>query len=204
MQKNKKKFENVDFMLGPDGLGGYKIIEHNRQWPKGDGCCCFDVCEYFISDGDGAPADYDNRFVIIEEKDYKEAMFRFRKIGKELDYFGNEKSYPRERPFQSEDCFFDGSLFAKIEILLPQFKDSIVTGFGYYWYDLDVDTDRQNLSDILDEGDIEDILNNACLISEEDFRIALKMAKDAIHDITDYLGALYASKKNQSTPSPSE
>lgn len=194
MQKNKKKFENVDFMLGPDGLGGYKIIEHNHQWPKGDGCCCFEVCGYFISDGDGAPADYDDRFVVIEEKDYREAMFRFRKIGKDLQNFGSEKSFSREGPFQPDDCFFDGTMFCKIEILMPQFKDSVVASFGYYWYDLDVDTDWQNLLDILDEEDVEDIFNNARLISEDDFRKGLKMAKDAIRNITEYLGTLYAQR----------
>ena len=199
MQKNKKKkkFENVDFMLGPDGLGGYMIIEHNRLWPKGDGCCCFEICEYFISDGDGAPADYDDRFVIIEEKDYKQAMFRFRKIGNDLYDFGIKKSYPRERPFQPDDCFFDGTLFSKIEILMPQFKDSVVANFGYDWYNLNVDTDWQNLLDTLDEEDIEDIFNNARLISEEDFRKGLKMAKDAIRDITEYLATLYNHKRNQ-------
>ena len=147
----KKQFENVDFMLGPNGLGGYEIIEHNRQWPKGDGCCCFDVCEEFISDGDGAPADYDDSYVTIEEKDYREVMFRFRKIGKELQSFGYEKSFQRDRPFQPDDCFYDGTIFAKIEILKPQFKDSAVVSFGYDWYNLNVDTDREDLLDILDE-----------------------------------------------------
>lgn len=193
----KNKSENTDYMLGPNLVGGYSIIAHQREWVKGDGYCCFHIYENAVSDGDGTPSSYDEDFILIDEKDFKEAMFRFRKIGKDLNTFGKEKSHDRNSPFQPGDCFFDGGWFTRIEILMPNLKDSVVTSFGSDSYLLDVDTDREILQHIYYEEGIEELIKSARLISEEDFHKALKMAKDAIRDITEYLEALYKQKKKQ-------
>lgn len=132
-------------------MGGFMIIEHDLQWKKGEGCCCFDIYEDGISDGDGHPANYDDSFVVIEEEVYHKVIEMFRKAGNEIDEFGEKNSFSRNRDFQPKDCLYDGTFFFKIEVLSPCFTDSYVSYYGYDYYGLDMDDDLIRLEDFYDD-----------------------------------------------------
>ena len=84
----------TEYYLGQNEQNGYTIVEHiNHRFPY-EGRWIVSVCEYRISDGEGAPISYDNTYVEIEEEVRKHAMRLFRAVERKLVLIGNEGFTP--------------------------------------------------------------------------------------------------------------
>ena len=89
-----KQLKDIEYFLGKSMHNGYEIIGHIPRHPQGEGVCVFDVCEHWISDGDGFPVKYDDTYVKISEEVYKHAIDMFRSAGTEMKHIGSEIQSP--------------------------------------------------------------------------------------------------------------
>lgn len=183
--------EKIEFLLGKNSFDGYEIIEHNTKWPQGEGTCVFDVCDLWISDGDGFPTKYDGTYVKISEEVYKHAIDMFRSAGEKMDSIGNEISVPINRELMVGDYIYLGGEFLKI-IAFNQ-GEPVVTSFYYNFYDLNIDLDSDRLSEL--DMDVSELKADGNLIKEENFTKALSVAKEAIRQIMVYLEPYFKKQR---------
>ena len=180
----ESRFMNIEYFLGFDSLWKeYVIVEHNVQKPKGDGTFCFRIGECGISDGDGFPASYDDTYVKIDEKDYRYVITLFHKAGEEMCALGEKNGQPIGRLIVAGDYIYDGGYFVHVQNIRNNRKKLWIKEFYYNGYDLSVDADL----DVVGRDEIEELEDDGLLITEDVYHQALKMAKSAILEITDYL-----------------
>ena len=177
----------LEYFLGHSDWNGYTIVEHNTRRPAYDGCCIFEVCDYWISDGDGAPAKYDETYVEIEEDVRKKAMRMFREVERKLLVIGNEGSTPVEEDIKVGDYLYSRGDFFHV-VSLNQGHE-LFQRFACDQYDLDFDTDPYTLDDL--GTTLEELVEDCFLISKETYDKALQVAKDGIAQITAYLSDQY-------------
>ena len=177
----------LEYFLGHSDWNGYAIVEHNTRRPAYEGCCIFEVCDYWISDGDGSPVKYDETYVEIEEDVRKKAMRMFREVERKLLVIGNEGSSSIERNVEVGDYLYSHGEFFHV-VSLNQGHE-LFQRFYCDQYDLDFDPDPFTLDDL--DTTLEELMEDSFLISKETYDKALQVAKDGIAQITAYLGDQY-------------
>ena len=189
-----KQLKDIEYFLGRSEHNGYEIIEHNTSRPQGSGCCVFDVCEYWISDGDGFPAKYDGTYVKISEEVYKHAIDMFRSAGEKMDSIGDEISVPINRELMVGDYIYSGGgTFLKI-IAFNQ-GEPVAENFYYSYYDLNFDLSLN--TDKLSELDFEvsELQDEGHLITQEIYEKALSVVREAALRIKAYLEPYFKKQK---------
>ena len=177
----------TEFYLGPNEQNGYIIVEHiNRRFPYG-GRCAFSVCEYGISDDSGAPINYDDTYVEIEEDVRKQAMRMFRDVERKLVLIGNEGSTPIEGNVKAGDYLFSRGEFYHV-VSLHQGHE-LFQSFYCDKYDLDFGPDPFTLDDL--GTTLEELMEDSFFISKETYDKALQAARNGIAQITAYLSDQY-------------
>ena len=177
----------TEYYLGHNDRNGYTIVEHNTRRPAHQGCCVFEVCDYWISDGDGRPMKYDDTYVEIEEGVRKHAMRMFRDVERKLVLIGNEGSTPIEGNLKVGDYLFSRGEFYHV-VSLHQGHE-LFQSFYCDKYDLDFDPDPFTLDDL--GTTLEELMEDSFLISKETYDKALQAAKNGISQITAYLSDQY-------------
>ena len=176
----------TEYYLGQNERNGYTIVEHNAHKLALQGRCVFGVCDFWISDGDGAPAQYDDTYVEIEEDVRKNAMRMFRDVERKLILIGNEGSTPVER-IKVGDYFYSRGEFYHV-VSLHQGHEQFQS-FYCDKYDLNLDPDPFTLDDL--GTTLEELMEDSFLISKETYDKALQAAKNGISQITAYLSDQY-------------
>ena len=187
----EKQLKEIEYFLGRSEHNGYKIIEHNTKWPQGEGVCVFDICDLWISDGDGHPAIYNSTYVKISKEVYKHAIDMFRSAGEKMDSIGCENSNPIDRDLMVGDCIEMGGDFLKV-VDFNQ-GEPVVTSFYYDFYDLNIDLDPDRLSKL--GIDVSELKADGNLIKEENFTKALSVAEEAIRQIMVYLEPYFKKQR---------
>ena len=181
----------TEYYLGQNEQNGYTIVEHiNHRFPH-EGRCVFSVCEYGISDDSGAPINYDDTFVEIEEDVRKQAMRMFRDVERKLVLIGNEGSTPIEGNVKAGDYLFSRGEFYHV-VSLHQGHE-LFQSFYCDKYDLDFDPDPFTLDDL--GTTLEELMEDCFLISKETYEMALQTARNGISQITAYLSDQYIRHK---------
>ena len=181
----------TEFYLGPNGRNGYTIVEHNARRSAHQGYCVFEVCDYWISDGDGTPMKYDDTYVEIEEDVRKHAMRMFRDVERKLVLIGNESSTPFEGNVKEGDYLFSRGEFYHV-VSLHQGHE-LFQSFYCDKYDLDFDPDPFSLEEL--GTTLEELMEDSLLISRETYETALQAARNGISQITAYLSDQYIRHK---------
>ena len=176
----------TEYYLGQNERNGYTIVEHNAHKIAFQGRCVFGVCDFWISDGDGAPAQYDDTYVEIEEDVRKHAMRMFRDVERKLILIGNEGSTPVEK-IKVGDYFYSRGEFYHV-VSLHQGHE-LFQSFYCDKYDLNLDPDPFTLDDL--GTTLEELMEDSFLISKETYDKALQAAKNGISQITAYLSDQY-------------
>ena len=176
----------TEYYLGQNERNGYTIVEHNAHKLALQGRCVFGVCDFWISDGDGAPAQYDDTYVEIEEDVRKNAMRMFRDVERKLILIGNEGSTPVEK-IKVGDYFYSRGEFYHV-VSLHQGHE-LFQSFYCDKYDLNLDPDPFTLDDL--GTTLEELMEDSFLISKETYDKALQAAKNGISQITAYLSDQY-------------
>ena len=176
----------TEYYLGQNERNGYTIVEHNAHKIAFQGRCVFGVCDFWISDGDGAPAQYDDTYVEIEEDVRKNAMRMFRDVERKLILIGNEGSTPVEK-IKVGDYFYSRGEFYHV-VSLHQGHE-LFQSFYCDKYDLNLDPDPFTLDDL--GTTLEELMEDSFLISKETYDKALQAAKNGISQITAYLSDQY-------------
>ena len=176
----------TEYYLGQNERNGYTIVEHNAHKIAFQGRCVFGVCDFWISDGDGAPAQYDDTYVEIEEDVLKHAMRMFRDVERKLILIGNEGSTPAEK-IKVGDYFYSRGEFYHV-VSLHQGHE-LFQSFYCDKYDLNLDPDPFTLDDL--GTTLEELMEDSFLISKETYDKALQAAKNGISQITAYLSDQY-------------
>ena len=169
----------TEYYLGQNERNGYTIVEHNAHKIAFQGHCVFGVCDFWISDGDGAPAQYDDTYVEIEEDVLKHAMRMFRDVERKLILIGNEGSTPVEK-IKVGDYFYSRGEFYHV-VSLHQGHE-LFQSFYCDKYDLNLDPDPFTLDDL--GTTLEELMEDSFLISKETYDKALQVAKNGISQIT--------------------
>ncbi len=181
----------TEYYLGQNEQNGYTIVEHiNHRLPH-EGRCVFSVCEYGISDGSGAPINYDDTYVEIEEDVRKQAMRMFRDVERKLVLIGNEGSTPIEGNLKAGDYLFSRGEFYHV-ISLNQGHE-LFESFYCDKYDLDYDPNPFSLEEL--GTTLEELMEDSLLISKEIYETALQAARNGISQITAYLSDQYIRHK---------
>ncbi len=183
----EKEIKDSDLLLGYDPMWEeYVIVEHHYDSPNHGDNFCFRIGADSISDGDGAPASYDDTYVIIDKKDYHHVMELFHKAGEEMWSLVENHGEYLMRPIVTGDYIFEGCAFLHIKEISENREEVLAEQFYYDIYDLNVDTDPEILEK--DDGyDIEQLESDCLLISEEIYNEALNIGKSSIVEITHYL-----------------
>ena len=176
----------TEYYLGQNERNGYTIVEHNAHKLALQGRCVFGVCDFWISDGDGAPAQYDDTYVEIEEDVRKNAMRMFRDVERKLILIGNEGSTPVEK-IKVGDYFYSRGEFYHV-VSLHQGHE-LFQSFYCDKYDLNLDPDPFTLDDL--GTTLEELMEDSFLISKETYDKALQAARNGITQITTYLSDQY-------------
>lgn len=177
----------TEYYLGQNEQNGYTIVEHiNHRFPH-EGRCVFSVCEYGISDDNGAPISYDDTYVEIEEDVRKQAMRMFRDVERKLVLIGNEGSTPIVGNVKAGDYLFSRGEFYHV-ISLHQGHE-LFQSFYCDKYDLDFDSAPFTLDDL--GTTLEELMEDCFLISKETYDKALQAARNGIAQITAYLSDQY-------------
>ena len=176
----------TEYYLGQNERNGYTIVEHNAHKLALQGRCVFGVCDFWISDGDGAPAQYDDTYVELEEDVRKNAMRMFRDVERKLILIGNEGSTPAEK-IKVGDYFYSRGEFYHV-VSLHQGHE-LFQSFYCDKYDLNLDPDPFTLDDL--GTTLEELMEDSFLISKETYDKALQAAKNGISQITAYLSDQY-------------
>ena len=174
------KEQEIEYFLGRREHNGYEIIEHNTSRPQGEGTCVFDVCEHWISDGDGHPAIYNDTYVKIDEEVYKHAIDMFHSAATEMKHIGSEITEPMSKDPMIGDYIKLRGVFLKIVNFdqgLP-----IIESFEYDFYTIDYLLKQHecwySVDELQDEGH---------LITQEIYEKALSVAREAALRIKAYL-----------------
>jgi len=181
----------TEYYLGPNDRNGYTIVEHNARRPVHQGNCVFEVCDYWISDGDGTPMKYNDTYVEIEEDVRKHAMRMFRDVERKLVLIGNDGSTPIEGNLKVGDYFFSRGEYYHV-ISLHQGHE-LFQSFYCDKYDLDFDPDPFSLEEL--GTTLEELIEDSLLISKETYETALQVARNGISQITAYLSDQYIRHK---------
>ena len=176
----------TEYYLGQNERNGYTIVEHNAHKLALQGRCVFGVCDFWISDGDGAPAQYDDTYVEIEEDVRKNAMRMFGDVEMKLILIGHEGSTPVEK-IKVGDYFYSRGEFYHV-VSLHQGHE-LFQSFYCDKYDLNLDPDPFTLDDL--GTTLEELMEDSFLISKETYDKALQAAKNGISQITAYLSDQY-------------
>ena len=180
-----------EYYLGRNDQNGYTIVEHNARRPAHQGNCVFEVCDYWISDGDGTPMKYDDTYVEIEEDVRKHAMRMFRDVERKLVLIGNDGSTPIEGIIKAGDYLFSRGEFYHV-VSLHQGHE-LFQSFYCDKYDLDFDSDPFTLDDL--GTTLEELMEDSFLISKETYKTALQAARNGISQIIAYLSDQYIRHK---------
>ena len=183
---------NIEYLLGLD-WDGYQIVAHHTNDPDEEGSCCFNVCDYSITDGDGCPRTVDDSYVRIDKTDYLHVMRIFRQAARDMCDLGDKAGKPLDRPIAAGDYLYYSGDYVHINFI------SAVT--GEYWgkyvngckYDITLSSDIDCLTG--ETGDYEKSdFEEYKLITRAEFDKAINIAKSAILEATAYLKSLYLSK----------
>ena len=176
-----------EYYLGHNNKNGYTIVEHNDHRPPYEGSCVFEVCEYWISNGDGASAEYDDTYVEIEEEVRQQAMRMFRDVERKLILIGNEDSTPIDGNIKEGDYLYSRGEYYHV-VSLHQGHE-LFQKFYCDKYDLDFDPNPFTLVDL--GTTLEELMEDSLLISKETYDKALQAARNGIAQITAYLSDQY-------------
>ena len=178
-----KQVKDIEYFLGKSMHNGYEIIGHTPRHPQGEGVCVFDVCEHWISDGDGFPVKYDDTYVKISEEVYKHAIDMFRSAGTEMKHIGSEITKPMGREPRIGDYIKLRGIFLKI-VSFDQ-GQPVIESFDYDFYTLDYALNTHWLSEYGFE--VNELQDEGYLITQEIYEKALLVAREAALRIKAYL-----------------
>ena len=181
----------TEYYLGRNDRNGYTIVEHNARRPAHQGNCVFEVCDYWISDGDGTPMKYNDTYVEIEEDVRKHAMRMFRDVERKLVLIGNDGSTPIEGNLKVGDYFFSRGEYYHVISLHKGHE--LLESFYCDKYDLEFDPDPFSLEEL--GTSLEELIEDSLLISKETYETALQVARNGISQITAYLSDQYIRHK---------
>lgn len=195
---NIDNFEGIQLWLGPGYGNGYEIVGQKLELrsPREHGYGrCMTIDEYGIFDGDGAPTNINNSYCKIMPDDYRKILEILHRYGDKMLELAKSASRPLERDISEGDCLYNGGYFYHVENISLNIGDCQVTMVEYnkYFATICWDDESDTLESMWDEDELDEIMHDMQIISEDSYKRALNLAKSAVIAITDYVEHLYRS-----------
>lgn len=192
-------FNGIQLWLGHGYCGGYEIVEQklDLQSPHEHGYgLCMMINEYGIFDGDGAPTNIDNSYRKITPEEYSNILNILHGYGDKMLELAKSSGRPLDHEITEGDYLFTGGYLYHVESIDRNSGNHQVMMVEYnkHFAIICWEDECDTLESMWDEDQLEEIMQDMSIISEEKFTIALNLAKSAIIEITNYIERLYKSK----------